>query len=137
MDQTVPTVSPDAPLDAVLQAIESTGRRRVVVLSASGRVVGIITDGDLLRQIEPGLRPGLLARLRAALGGPRDSSAQALPDLVAADVMSQPVLTIGPETRSARRSTCCCTTMSSGCRLSTRTATCSVCWVERAFYAAS
>ncbi len=98
MDKIVPTVSPDAPLDAILQAIQSTGRRRVVVTSASGRVVGIVTDGDLLRQIDPAMRPGLLARLRTALGGTRDSRASALPDLAAADVMSRPVITIGPDT---------------------------------------
>lgn len=50
MNEDVPTVRPDARLEEIVRALESSYRRRVVVLDADRRVLGIITDGDLLRR---------------------------------------------------------------------------------------
>ncbi len=101
MYQDVPTVSPQAKLEKIVQALEKNRRRRAVVVDSNQQVLGIITDGDLLRRIQPAARSGLLARLQGILSEPRDGY-----QLVAAEtaetLMSVPVITISidedPET---------------------------------------
>lgn len=90
-----PTVGRDAGLEAIVQALETSGRRRVVVTDAERRVLGIITDGDLLRRSRQKHDPGLLARLRSLLRG-EAAITQVLPDAGerAADLMTAPVITI-------------------------------------------
>ncbi len=90
-----PTVGRDAGLEAIVQALETSGRRRVVVTDAERRVLGIITDGDLLRRSRQKHDPGLLARLRSLLRG-EAAIMQVLPDAGerAADLMTTPVITI-------------------------------------------
>jgi CBS domain-containing protein len=90
-----PTVSRDAGLETIVQALETSGRRRVVVTDAERRVLGIITDGDLLRRSRQKHDPGLLARLRSLLRG-EAAITQVLPDAGerAADLMTTPVITI-------------------------------------------
>ncbi|MBK8985068.1 MAG: DUF190 domain-containing protein [Chloroflexi bacterium] len=99
MYRDVPTVSPQATLEEVLQALEHDRRRRAVVVDASQQVVGIISDGDLLRRSRQAANPSLLARLRRLVGGqPTD---EPLPLLAAAetavDLMTAPVITISIE----------------------------------------
>ncbi|MCA9954574.1 MAG: DUF190 domain-containing protein, partial [Anaerolineales bacterium] len=60
----VPTVPPHATLEQVLQALEKNRRRRAVVVDETRQVLGIITDGDLLRRSRQEAHPGLLTRLR-------------------------------------------------------------------------
>lgn len=90
-----PTVSRDAGLEAIVRALETSGRRRVVVTDAERRVLGIITDGDLLRRSRQKHDPSLLARLRSLLRG-EAAITQVLPDAGerAADLMTTPVITI-------------------------------------------
>lgn len=91
-----PTVPPDASLETVLQALEQNGRRRVVVIDADQHVVGIITDGDLLRRSQQREQPSLISRLRHLLTG-HQTEVAVLPnvDERAADLMTTPVITIG------------------------------------------
>jgi len=65
MYRDVPTVYPWTKLEGILQALEQNRRRRAVVVDSDHRVVGIITDGDLLRRTQQDSHPGLLSRLRA------------------------------------------------------------------------
>ncbi len=58
----VPTVSPTATLEEIVQALEQNRRRRAVVIGDDRRVLGIISDGDLLRRSQQAARPGLLTR---------------------------------------------------------------------------
>ena len=90
-----PTVGRDAGLEAIVQALETSRRRRVVVTDAARRVLGIITDGDLLRRSRQKHDPSLLARLRSLLRG-EAAITQVLPDAGerAADLMTAPVITI-------------------------------------------
>jgi CBS domain-containing protein len=90
-----PTVLPEADLEAILQALEENRRRRVVVIDDQRRVVGIITDGDLLRRSQPQAHPGLLARLRG-LASESPAAPVALPEAsdTAASLMSTPVITV-------------------------------------------
>ena len=94
----VPTVLPNAPLESILQALEQNRRRRAVVVDSNDHVVGIITDGDLIRRSQSGADPGLLARLRGLVTGAKTDVK--LPDAqeTAVDLMTSLVITIKTET---------------------------------------
>ncbi|HRQ37005.1 MAG TPA: DUF190 domain-containing protein [Chloroflexota bacterium] len=97
MYRDVPTVSPQATLEEILLALEQNSRRRAVVVDGERRVVGIITDGDLLRRAPEAAQPGLRQRLRRLLGGPPtpvDPFALPAATDTAADVMSTPAIAI-------------------------------------------
>ncbi len=83
-----PVIRADATLDEVVAAVASTRLNRVVVVDPDGRVVGVITDADVLRSVEPASRPGVLGALMRA-GGAASGSATA-GDLMHADA---PVVT--------------------------------------------
>ncbi|HRA68686.1 MAG TPA: CBS domain-containing protein, partial [Caldilinea sp.] len=90
-----PTVYVSAPLEEIVRALEMSGRRRVVVVDDDRHVLGIITDGDLLRRSQQKHDPDLLARLRNLLVG-EAPIAQVLPDAGerATDLMTSPVITV-------------------------------------------
>ena len=96
MYRDVPTVSADTELEGILLALEQNRRRRAVVVDADQRVLGIITDGDLLRRSQKEAQPSLLARLGALLTGQPLPAALALPDMgqTAAELMTTPAMTI-------------------------------------------
>ena len=96
MYRDVPTILPQATLEEILQALEQNRRRRAVVVDADRRVVGIITDGDLLRRTQKEAHPGLLQRLRALVSGQPVPAPITLPEATetAADLMTTPVVTI-------------------------------------------
>ncbi len=98
MYRDVPTVPVDTPLEEILAAIERTRRRRVVVVNDRQQVVGLITDGDLLRRSRPGAQPGVLARLREILTGQPPSVRLPEAGQTAAELMTAPALTVRPET---------------------------------------
>jgi PII-like signaling protein/CBS-domain-containing membrane protein len=58
-----PLVHPDTPLPAVIQAVVSTRLHRALVVDASGHVVGLVTDAELLDRLTPELRTGALRAL--------------------------------------------------------------------------
>lgn len=95
MHADVPTVGPEARLEEIVQALERNKRRRAVVVDGDRRVLGIITDGDLLRRSRHASHPSLLARLRSLVGGEQDIAA-ALPDNdeTAAELMTSPAITV-------------------------------------------
>jgi len=96
MYRDVPAVSPQATLEEILQALEQNRRRRAVVVDGERRVVGIITDGDLLRRTQKEAHPGLLQRLRALIAGETAPTRVTLPHAAetAAELMTTPVVTI-------------------------------------------
>ncbi len=63
MRRDVPTVRPDTPLPEVFQAIVATRLNRVLVVDADRRVLGLVTDAELLDRLTPALRPGALRSL--------------------------------------------------------------------------
>ena len=99
MHADVPTVLPAARLEEIVQALEQSQRRRAVVVDEQRRVVGIITDGDLLRRSQQGHQPGLLSRLRSLVTGQAEV-VTALPDAgeTAATLMTAPVFTVHLDT---------------------------------------
>lgn len=96
MYRDVPTVSPKATLEEILQALEQDRRRRVIVVDGERHVVGIITDGDLLRRTQEQAHPALLDRLRALVTGQPVSVPAALSHIkeTAADLMTDVVILI-------------------------------------------
>jgi CBS domain-containing protein/PII-like signaling protein len=95
MHADVPTVLPNAQLEEIVQALEQSRRRRAVVVDEQRHVLGIITDGDLLRRSQQGQHPSLLSRLRSLINSEEDVTA-VLPDVgeTAADLMTSPAITI-------------------------------------------
>ena len=96
----VPTVHRDTPLAETLDRLLETPKRRVVVIDDEQRVVGIITDGDVIRRAARRARPGALRSLVAWLGGgerPAELEMTAR-GRTAADVMTIPVITVALDT---------------------------------------
>lgn len=88
------TVDPDTPVLSVVRILMAHSFRGLPVVDSGGRVVGIITDEDLVERAGLPVRPGLLSRLGAELAGP-DSEFAHLQDVRVGTVMTAPVDTIG------------------------------------------
>ena len=88
----VPSVAADAPLGEVLDAVTSTRLNRAVVVDAERHVLGVVTDADLLAQLDPGGQTGLLDTLmgRGRFGGETKATAR--------DVMRTPPVTVASDT---------------------------------------
>lgn len=99
----VPIVHRDTPLPTTIERLLETAKRRVVVVDDAGQVVGIITDGDVLRRAAQRDRPGALRSLLDWFGGerPPNSVELATAGRSAADIMTSPVVTVAPETSLA------------------------------------
>jgi CBS domain-containing protein/PII-like signaling protein len=96
----VPTVHRDTPLAETLDRLLETEKRRAVVVDQANRVVGIITDGDVLQRAARRVRPGALRLLASWLGGgerPEELEVAAR-GRTAADAMTSPVVTVTPDT---------------------------------------
>lgn len=95
----VPTVGPQARLDEILRALESSRRRRAVVVDDQRHVLGIISDGDLVRRSRQAQHPSLVSRLRALVAGqPAPASPLPTGEETARDLMTAPVITVTTET---------------------------------------
>src|SRR5262249_14550080 len=86
----VPTVSLQASLPEVLDAVVSTRLNCAVVLDAQQRVVGLVTDADLVRRLDA--QPGIVTRLMRQV-----APVPVINDMKAADVMVADVGTTGPD----------------------------------------
>lgn len=96
------TVGPDTPVAEVIRIIDRDDIQRVAVVDDSGKLLGLISDRDLLRYFKPreaGIW-GLLGRMKAAVE--KDACAadlsQCLEATRAADVMTADLITVGEET---------------------------------------
>jgi CBS-domain-containing membrane protein len=100
----VATVNPDSPLSDVIDALILSPFKRVVVVDAERHVIGIISDVDLLAQIQKESRPPLLRWLNSwARKTTKPVPTGALRSLegkahVAADVMNREVVTVTEST---------------------------------------
>lgn len=59
----VPTVRVDTPVPEVFQAVVSTRLHRAVVIDADRRVLGVISDAELLQRVTPALHPSAIRSL--------------------------------------------------------------------------
>jgi arabinose-5-phosphate isomerase len=80
-----PTVSPDAPWTMIARRISKGGLGAVNVIDGAGRLLGIITDGDLRRSFEK-IKPVDLERLMAREIMTK-TPVVALPDMLAYDAL--------------------------------------------------
>ena len=92
----VPSVRDDAPLGELLDAVTSTRLNRAIVVDADRRVLGIVTDQDLLVQLDPGGASGLMAALMRR--GRFLAEGTHAGRVVARDVMRRPVAAVPAET---------------------------------------
>lgn len=101
MYREVPTIMRRASLEEIIQVLERGRYRRAVVVDETDHVIGIITDGDLLRRSRWGRHPGVLARLRSLITGQPAAAPMPETEETAADLMSSPVVTITEQTTPA------------------------------------
>lgn len=89
-----PTVPPDAGLPTLLDAVTSTRLNRAVVVDDKQRVVGVVSDADVIRSVDPSADRGVLGALMRGAGRPASGK------LTAAD-LAKPALVLGPATTIA------------------------------------
>jgi CBS-domain-containing membrane protein len=94
MRRHAPVVREDARLAEVLDTVISTRLNRAVVIDQEGRVKGIISDADVLRRLDPRQRAGLLGALMHRGRVVPEAVAQ----VTAAEMMTSPAFTVGPDT---------------------------------------
>jgi hypothetical protein len=95
MYRDVPQASPDTPLEDVLAQIVASPLRRVAIVAADLKVLGLVHDRDILNDFARKNAPGVLQTLIAALS--RKEGAQPEIQGVARDVMTTDIITIPPE----------------------------------------
>ncbi len=95
MNASPSTVGPEASLEDVVEALERSHQQRVMVVDSSNRIIGIITDGDIVRRSQDREDPTLLHRLRGLVTGETTTDQAILNrDETAADLMTSPVFTV-------------------------------------------
>jgi CBS domain-containing protein len=67
MRRDAPVVHPETPLPETFQAVISTRLNRTFVVDAEGKVVGLVSDAELLERITPALRTSALRSLMSRL----------------------------------------------------------------------
>jgi predicted transcriptional regulator len=93
MTRHVPVVRENAGLAEVLDSVVSTRLNRAVVVDESGRVVGVVSDTQVLQHLDPHRRVGFL---QALMGRARAVISDAT-QLTARDIMRRPPLVAAPE----------------------------------------
>ncbi len=88
----VPSVRADAAMGEILDKVTSTRLNRAIVVDGDGRVLGIVSDADLLARLDPGGDAGVLGALMGRGKTPPKSTLQAR------DVMRAPAITATPAT---------------------------------------
>lgn len=103
MTTQAPTVAANAGLPEVIEAVVSTRLNRAVVVDEERRPLGVVTDAELLRRLDPAALPGLARLLMGKLPFVRLSDAEReqlrfAQGTRAAELMLTPVLTVRGET---------------------------------------
>jgi CBS domain-containing protein len=86
-----PVVHARADLAAVIDAVVSTRLNRAVVLDDERRVLGVVSDADVLRLVDPAVDAGIVGSLMRSAG--RSVRARTR----AAELVARPALTGGPD----------------------------------------
>jgi CBS domain-containing protein len=94
----VPTARMNASLAEIVDLLVSHAQRRVVVVDDQGQVVGIITDGDLIKRATAAERSGIIQSLTHRLPLGQQADTFQLSQRTAAEVMTGQVVTVTPET---------------------------------------
>ncbi|HWS47665.1 MAG TPA: CBS domain-containing protein, partial [Acidimicrobiia bacterium] len=98
MSQPVRTVRPETPFKDVVDCLVRSEVSSVPVVDDGGRVVGIVTEADLVsKEAYDGHRPRALTLLADLLSGREHHWATKAAGFVAADVMTRGVVACGPD----------------------------------------
>ncbi len=94
----VPVVPPDASAEEVLAAVLETPLRRAVVVDRDGKVLGIVTDRDVLARSAPDTRPWIVRLLRGQRAESATGSVRRGPGepMTAAAAMAPTLITVRP-----------------------------------------
>lgn len=100
----VPTALPQTPVADLLDRLVRSQLRRLVVVDEQGRILGVVTDADLVARVSAPNKPGVLALLGQSLGlgrPPTESEGQLESNRrtarTAGELMSRKVVAVGPE----------------------------------------
>jgi len=100
----VASVEAGTPFKEVAELLVRRGVSAAPVLDEDGRVVGVVSEGDLLRKEEfreeyygQGYRPRLRTRLRRRLAGRGADGRRKAASATAGEVMSAPAVTVAPD----------------------------------------
>jgi CBS domain-containing protein len=93
------SVGPDLSVQAIANTLVKNGISAVPVVAMDGKLLGIVSEGDLIHRVEAGTEPGKSWWLEMIRSG-RSLAAEFAKThgLKARDVMTSPVLTADPET---------------------------------------
>ncbi len=91
MSPIVPTVHQGSDLQAIIATFVETGSHRLIVTGEEGRVVGLVSDADVIGKLPTTHHRGLLAALRGTGAPPQIT-------LRAQDLMSEGALSAPPDT---------------------------------------
>jgi CBS domain-containing protein len=94
MDREVPTVVETTPLADVVEKLLGSDAKRVMVVDDAQRLVGVITDTDILSRVDPGERPGVFTLLRSRWSRAAERKVRRAYGQRAADVMSSPPVSV-------------------------------------------
>lgn len=94
MERRVPTIVETTPLADVVGKLLDSDVKRALVLGVDGKLVGIVTDTDLVARVDPDQRPGLLTMLRSRWNKEARRQVQRAYGQRASDVMTTPVVTV-------------------------------------------
>lgn len=101
MSTAVVTTTPDTPVHEVASLLASQGISAVPVLAPDGRMVGIVTEADLVRQLAGearGRQPGWFTTLLAGRAGDEARRYARLHGDRAADIMNTDLVTVREDT---------------------------------------
>jgi CBS domain-containing protein len=98
MDSEVPVVLEDAPLADILGRLLDSKVKRVVVLDDNGRLVGVISDTDIVARIDPDERPGIITLLRSRWRATAYQQVRKVYGQRARDVMTTPAISVREDT---------------------------------------
>jgi CBS domain-containing protein len=94
MERSVPTVTETTPLDEVVEQLLASDAKRVAVVDEARRLVGMITDTDILARVDPAERPGVFTLLRSRWSKDADRKVRRAYGRRAADVMTTPPVAV-------------------------------------------
>jgi len=98
MTKTVISVAPDTPVAEIANTMVSSGISGLPVLDADGKIVGIISEGDLMRRAETETAPRRSWWLNL-LGSPERTATDYVRShgMKASDLMSRRIVSVGPD----------------------------------------
>jgi len=90
-----PVARADTNLGGLLDAVVSTRLNRAIVVDADDRVIGVVTDADILKAVDPSASVGIVGALMRSAGRPPAAN------VTARDVVARPPVTVTSDTTIA------------------------------------